>query len=692
MADVPVNLPTGRVVGRFIVEVQDNNDPGEEPQLVPATGEVLIKSSIDHLQIFDPILGDFITFRGPHKGVIDADGFLSTPLTDSNEPNYTGMTLWSNDSSKMSVKGWTYTATFNLKTLGGRDLNLPAVTFELATGQILDLAKVTRVPASPGYGLPQAEGAALRAEAFSAASAESAAKAIGFADTTDQFVASLALNPSSETTKAIGLITEPLVEDIATDFLASNAAVVEAAKAAIDANPKISEIEARLPYRGELPDGTDFDTIRIPGIYGVRAQATALTMINIPVPYAGMLYVEKPRPANVSQIYIGSGTGGYPSKHTRITRSDTSWTGPWASDRSMQGFVPVGTDLGIFQSDGNWIITETISASLVDLPPSLTAPFYATLSVVAEVRAISVGGSQVMRVHMPDGSYRVFERVGPQSRYPSWVETSIKPKMLDSGLANDVLVQDWSRRMGGRRKVTTATLAFRFDHGLANFDSKIRAELESRGFKYSLALCSGQWNRTENLGVTPEMVDSWVVSGFAEIWNHSKDHGSGDNSEAQWKAAILDGLSELRSQIPSAQIDGFAVPGSSGTDFGGFTTAGTIEQFYATDGGKLILSNHAVAAGYIGAGSRWQDGVVRQGLGHYTLDSITLQNVQTYTQSAINDKRAVQFMSHPSRLDTVGYMTTSEFVSILDYVQSEVAAGRLEVVSPYEQLLTDVVS
>lgn len=165
MAEVPLELPTGRVVGKFIFEVQDNNDPDEEPQLVPVIGDVTIKSAIDNLTIFDQSLGKFVTFRGPHKAVINSAGELSTPHPDTGRPMYTGMSLWSNDSDNLSVKGWTYTATFNLKTADGKALNLQPVTFTLATGQEVDLADVVKVPATPGYGLPQAEGAALRAEA-----------------------------------------------------------------------------------------------------------------------------------------------------------------------------------------------------------------------------------------------------------------------------------------------------------------------------------------------------------------------------------------------------------------------------------------------------------------------------------------------------------------------------------------------
>ncbi|MFJ5146924.1 pyocin knob domain-containing protein, partial [Glutamicibacter sp. NPDC088455] len=486
----------------------------------------------------------------------------------------------------------------------------------------------------------------------------------------------------------------PQVEQITADYIAGDQAVIDAAAAAVDANPKIASIEAALPWKGNLADGTDFNTVRTPGIYGVASSTSAATMVNCPFPYRGLLKVWKSAAAVTEHEYAASGSGGRPEAASRITTSATTWTGPWEDRRDAKGILPAGTSLDTFRGAGTHMLIATTAADYPGLPADVTFPFYGVLKVAA----LSIGtllASQELKVYLADGEYRVLLRVTKGSIFPAWQEQGKVPApatgAVDAGLANDLLVQDWSRRMRGRRKVTTATLALRFDHGLANFDSKIRAELESRGYKYSLALCSGQWDRTENVGVTPAMVNGWVTGGLAEIWNHSKDHGSGDNSEAQWKAAILDGLTELRAQLPAAQIDGFAPPGSAGTDFGGFVTGATAEEFFATEGGKFILSNHAVSAGYISGSTRWQDGTVRQGLAHYTLDSYTLAQVQSLVQSVESNKRAIQFMLHPSLLDTAGYITTAEFISILDYVQAEVTAGRLEVVSPYEQLLTDAV-
>lgn len=76
--------------------------------------------------------------------------------------------------------------------------------------------------------------------------------------------------------------------------------------------------------------------------------------------------------------------------------------------------------------------------------------------------------------------------------------------------------------------------------------------------------------------------------------------------------------------------------------------------------------------------------MVRQGMGHITVDGYTLSQVQTYVEQAKTGKTALQIMLHPSRLNTEGYMTAATFLSVLEYIKAEETAGRLTVISPYE--------
>lgn len=344
MAEVPLELPTGRVVGKFIFEVQDNSDPGEEPQLVPVTGDIIIKSSIENLSVFDQSLGKFITFRGPHKAIINSLGELATPDPIYGEPMYTGMSLWSNDSDKLSVKGWTYTATFNLKTVEGKNLDLPPATFTLATGQEVDLADVIRVPATPGYGLPQAEGAALRAESAAVSAGEDAEEALAaavraeaVAGATDAGVASLLVDgvrTGAAIDARINTQVTPVVEQITADYIASDQAVIDAAAAAVDANPKILSIEAReLPDRGsanttKFPGG--IGTITTKGKYSVWASSTA-TALGLPVAAVGELRVFSWSQV-IHQVYEARTSAGTYVYHNWKMSSASDWIG-WEQER-----------------------------------------------------------------------------------------------------------------------------------------------------------------------------------------------------------------------------------------------------------------------------------------------------------------------------------------------------------------------
>lgn len=198
MESVEQELPTGMVVGRFVVDIQDGPDPDKKPELLPATGTITFRSSIPYLQIIGSVVGDFTMFRGPFVAVLDEDGFVSTRNPDSpNAIMYRGMTLLANDSDLMSTKNWTWTASFDLKDPTGRQLSYPQTTFTVGTGQVVDLTKVIKVPASPGVGITQLEGALGRAEQAAQDSNESALKAIQFANTTDEFIGGVLSDPET---------------------------------------------------------------------------------------------------------------------------------------------------------------------------------------------------------------------------------------------------------------------------------------------------------------------------------------------------------------------------------------------------------------------------------------------------------------------------------------------------------------
>src|SRR5699024_10400267 len=126
---------------------------------------------------------------------------------------------------------------------------------------------------------------------------------------------------------------------------------------------------------------------------------------------------------------------------------------------------------------------------------------------------------------------------------------------------NRLLVEDFARRHGGYWHTgQKAAIAFRFDHGLANFRDKVLPLTSAAGLRVSLALNARNWGYAENAGVTADDVNAWVQAGHVEIWNHGATHGNRTTEEGLYDE-IVNGLSELRAQIPAAQIDGWVVPG-----------------------------------------------------------------------------------------------------------------------------------
>lgn len=301
----------------------------------------------------------------------------------------------------------------------------------------------------------------------------------------------------------------------------------------------------------------------------------------------------------------------------------------------------------------------------------------------------------------PKMFYRVTSSIGT-SPYPfgAWVDITAGsgggtpaalPEAWNSGAANALLVQDFTRRRGGRKPTGgKAVFAIRFDHGLASLAAKALPLCQARGIVPSIALNSRNWGYPENDGITAAIVDGWVAAGDVEIWNHSATHLN-KSSIVDLRDEIVTGLAELRAQLPSAQIDGWVVPGvGSDPTYGGFNNGRDVQSFYNTDAGRLILEHHAVSTGYIaGTHQMILDGNIRQGGHQFTLDSQTLAAFQNEVDYAIANGTGLQVMLHPSQLDQTDRITTATFTAMLDYVVTKRTAGDLLTMSPYDMHLAD---
>lgn len=330
---------------------------------------------------------------------------------------------------------------------------------------------------------------------------------------------------------------------------------------------------------------------------------------------------------------------------------------------------------------------SSTAATISNRPPGIAAaPF-----VVRMVRT-SFGHSTITYYGYSGAANGIYENHTGNSTHTIWAgwrrldNESVASSGL-AGVANSLRVQEFRDAMGAVKTNGRGAIALRFDHGLANFDTKIRPLLEARNIPYSLALSSRNFNAGENAGVTAAMVDSWAL---AEVWNHGANQHQDQSSVAGLTDQIVKGKEELQAALPNKKIWGYAVPGTGGTGQGGFNGGSTVEEFYTTLAGDLILTNHAVSSGsFPGTARRVLDGRVRQGMAHFTIEAQTVARVKTEIDNAISGKTGNQLMMHPSLLDTAGYLTTAQLTEILDYIVSKRSSGELVVLSPYQMVVAD---
>lgn len=150
--DTPANIVTRLVEARFVVGVQDDQDPGGEPNWIAAQGDFVFKP--DAKVVINREL-NIVQLQTPLKGTLDDEGFLCL-IDSSGAIVQRGIPLWITDNPAMSAVGWTWSGTVKLRDANGVPLAdyVPSFTFSLPfADEPLDLATVLEldpVPVSPG--------------------------------------------------------------------------------------------------------------------------------------------------------------------------------------------------------------------------------------------------------------------------------------------------------------------------------------------------------------------------------------------------------------------------------------------------------------------------------------------------------------------------------------------------------------
>lgn len=182
----PSNVDMRKVEGRYIMGVRDGEDPDSEPDFIAAEGTFDFLASVPYLP--DPTAdpSPVVIFPPYVKGVLDSEGYLCTARLDGT-PGERGVWLIVTDDPDLTVSNWTWNVSYKFTMVDGVLPKIDPHSFAVPSGsEPINLVTVVKTPASPGYGLPQAEAAVLRAEGAAVSSAEDAALAAAAADRAEQ--------------------------------------------------------------------------------------------------------------------------------------------------------------------------------------------------------------------------------------------------------------------------------------------------------------------------------------------------------------------------------------------------------------------------------------------------------------------------------------------------------------------------
>lgn len=376
-------------------------------------------------------------------------------------------------------------------------------------------------------------------------------------------------------------------------------------------------------------------------------------------------------------------------------KADKSVVDAMADKVFYRGAIPSGSDLDTWLTDsynGLWRTTAGVSPTLTGAPEQHKGQPFQLLHMGSSARVAT-------QMLIPYGFYsttmltRSIDNISTNT-WTDWAPVgggSVDGSGEAPWTPNHIRKAMFMQAMGG--PIDTggkAAVALRFDHGLANFQSKVLPAVKARGMKVSMAYNPRRWDLAENAGVTASMLNGWVAAGDVEIWNHSATHTPADD-EATLYDQIVNGLAEIEAELPAAagQVWGFNPPGVSSGNYMGFDD-GRTPTGWDTYAGRLILQHHAVASGYLsGTQIRPLDGTIRDGQVHFTIDGLTVATIKGHVDSAIAQGGGLQLMLHPSQLDTAGKLTTAQFTEVLDYIVAKRTAGDLVTLSPYQMLVAD---
>ena len=141
---LPTNVSYGTVTGRFLLAYADSNDVDPQPDGEPAKGFVVFTPSPIKLLDVNASPAPVTILPAPVIANLNADGYIEGYAGNA------GIRLVATDDPDLNPNNWTWRADFRLTDEDGGAITLPSFSFELPTGQTVDLTTLSPVPSADG--------------------------------------------------------------------------------------------------------------------------------------------------------------------------------------------------------------------------------------------------------------------------------------------------------------------------------------------------------------------------------------------------------------------------------------------------------------------------------------------------------------------------------------------------------------
>lgn len=426
-----------------------------------------------------------------------------------------------------------------------------------------------------------------------------------------------------------------------------------------------------LVYKGVVDDGTDFDTIREPGIYSVATVASARTMINYPTACAGIVMVWTNAGASVTtqEVTAYVSTTSPVEKYSRATLSsvNTAWaqwvTSEWTKEL-INGTADARTNVDTFRTPGAWGVS---SRTYVDgLPGTGTGVLevfaWAGTGVSAQRYSERVTGGDVIW-HRSSASTAGFAGIewqqitgnqgGDSGNVPE-VTSHQSPEATHAARVEYAR----SRRGGGIGTGGKPVIMLRFDHWLVAFRDKVLPILRKHQLPATLNMNFDNINIEANGGgsISWEDVQDWNQRYGIEIANHGSTHRNPADAAGIYHE-IVNGRRNLEAAMPRVAVETWQEHGSAyliASDIDGdigLDIGREPKNFFESYAGQLVLAEHAIIEGKSGGFFHPINGSPQIGQSHYSADRSTAAQAIAQVDNVQALGRGLTLYTHPGSMN-----------------------------------------